>query len=375
MAVKYRDLWVWVSLGVLGFFAVRTAVAQLHYLSEIHEIREKKERRRPKSPALNPEDALSDQTLETLAFGPKGGVRDAAIAIVCDRAIVGPAYGLILQQVASPNDDARAQALVGLRFLTDSTAVGKIDFEATFHALITALTYTLDDPDRNTRILGRQASERIALTMLVRLSRFGVPLCLRAGLITRWLAHYPLGPDLQSKQAAVQRLRTYRADDGLLSEMICILYNDAEGRAHLRAAGLIPDDAVSIASSDSSSIRLASHDDYDAPTEADTDDEDVDNIDGSAAGPQVRRPVLPGNAAERRARRRRREAMVLSDGLLPWGRDDVIQTDEPAGARARAEDEQVSRELEELMDRARQEDRRAGRQGCAEKVMADVVRQ
>lgn len=68
--------------------------------------------------------------------------------------------------------------------------------------------------------------------------------------------------------------------------------------------------------------------------EQDDDDEDdgdsdvwmVDGEDtaGSYRGSSSRRP-LDGNTEEQALRRRRREAMVLSEGGRPLGREDIIQ--------------------------------------------------
>lgn len=71
--------------------------------------------------------------------------------------------------------------------------------------------------------------------------------------------------------------------------------------------------------------------DQDDEDEDDDDDEDsdvwmVDGEDtaGSYRGSSSRRP-LEGSAEEQALRRRRREAMVLSEGGRPLGRDDIIQ--------------------------------------------------
>lgn len=65
----------------------------------------------------------------------------------------------------------------------------------------------------------------------------------------------------------------------------------------------------------------------------DDDDDDADSdvwmVDGDdtagASRQNLSRRLQPGTAEEQRLRRRRREAMVLSEGGRPLGRDDIIQ--------------------------------------------------
>lgn len=67
-------------------------------------------------------------------------------------------------------------------------------------------------------------------------------------------------------------------------------------------------------------------DDDDDDEDGDSDVWMVDGEDtaGSYRGSSSRRPQ-DGNAEEQALRRRRREAMVLSEGGRPLGRDDIIQ--------------------------------------------------
>lgn len=65
----------------------------------------------------------------------------------------------------------------------------------------------------------------------------------------------------------------------------------------------------------------------------DDDDDDADSdiwmVDGDdtagASRQNLPRRLQPGTVEEQRLRRRRREAMVLSEGGRPLGRDDIIQ--------------------------------------------------
>lgn len=74
---------------------------------------------------------------------------------------------------------------------------------------------------------------------------------------------------------------------------------------------------------------IEENDQVDDEDEDDDEDSDVWMVDGEdTAGPSVRessRRFQEGSAEEQALRRRRREAMVLSEGGRPLGRDDIIQ--------------------------------------------------
>ena len=170
------------------------------------------------------------------------------------------------------------------------------------------------------------------MAILTRILPYHLSLALRAGLVTRWLAQYPFGPDPASRRQAIKHLRSWSAGDDLLSQIICLIEGSAEGRGQMRTAGLFASDIDEDAEGDSFMIG----------------GDDTAARPGSMSTRRRREESME----ERLVRRRRREAMVLSDGVLPLGSQDIIQRGDGG-----VMDDEVERQLEELMDHERREDR------------------
>ena len=161
---------------------------------------------------------------------------------------------------------------------------------------------------------------------------------LGAGIVSRWLANYPFcGGSVSEtrKIEAVQQLKTWNTEDTLMCDILSMIDCAPEGRKELRKHGLV-----------GSAI-------------GETDDEEGDTLmvggedtAGFSIGSIARgRRVREESIEEQALRRRRREAMVLSEGGRPLGRDDIIQRDNVI------RDEDVEQELERLIeDEARRED-------------------
>ncbi len=174
------------------------------------------------------------------------------------------------------------------------------------------------------------------MIVLCRLLRDNLIDAISAGIVSRWLSKYPFGgstTDEAVRREAVHQLKTFTSDDILMCEVIVRLDNFAEGRKQLRRCGLI-----------GSAIGESNGD------EADTWMVDGDDTAGGnlASGAGSRR-VREESAEEQALRRRRREAMVFSEGGGPLGRENIIQRDEVL-------DDEVERELEQLMDEVNRED-------------------
>ncbi len=130
---------------------------------------------------------------------------------------------------------------------------------------------------------------------------------LEAGVVKRWLAHYPFGRNEAETHEAIKKLRSHNSDDAIMSEIIFRLWEHPMGKKQLRLAGLI-----------GSSI-------------GESRDEDGGMFDGEQSPPfeaVVARRRAREDATEQRIRRRRREAIVVSDGAQPLGRDDIIQRED-----------------------------------------------
>lgn len=141
-----------------------------------------------------------------------------------------------------------------------------------------------------------------------------VPGALEAGIISRWLCKYPFPCALAQpsrRQDVVILMKTWWSDDAVMSSIFTTLSSHPDGIKQLRKHGLM-----------GSMIEENDHDDDDA-------DSDVWMVDGDDTAGSFRRVssrrLQEGSLEEQALRRRRREAMVLSDGGRPLGSDDIIQ--------------------------------------------------
>jgi hypothetical protein len=111
-------------------------------------------------------------------------------------------------------------------------------------------------------------------------------------------------------------MKTWWSDDAVMSSIFSTLSSHPDGIKQLRKYGLM-----------GSMIEENDQDDDD-----DDDDDDADSdvwmVDADETGGTFGRParrLQDGTPREQALRRRRREAMVLSDGGRPIGSDDIIQ--------------------------------------------------
>lgn len=104
-------------------------------------------------------------------------------------------------------------------------------------------------------------------------------------------------------------MKTWWSDDAVMSSIFSTLSSHPEGAKQLRKYGLM-----------GSMMEENDHDDDDL----DSDVWMVNGGDTAGSRPVSSRRVREGTAEEQAVRRRRREAMVLSDGGRPLGRDDII---------------------------------------------------
>lgn len=141
-----------------------------------------------------------------------------------------------------------------------------------------------------------------------------IPAALEAGIVSRWLSKYPFPCALTEpsrKQDVVILMKTWWSDDAVMSSIFSTLSSHPDGAKQLRRYGLM-----------GSMIEENDHDDED---DWDSDVWMVDGEDTAGSRQVSSRRVREGTAEEQAARRRRREAMVLSDGGRPLGNDDIIQ--------------------------------------------------
>jgi hypothetical protein len=169
--------------------------------------------------------------------------------------------------------------------------------------------------------------------VLARLIPYNVPEALKAGVVTRWLAKYPFGDTEHDRREAIKALKTWSAQDVLLSEIVCAIESHPDGRKQMRMAGLTG--------------SAMGEPDSDGDERMNGGVEDTEAI--IAGGLASRRRLRNASSEERVRRRRRREAMVLSDGVEPIGSEDIIQQ-RPTDFRRDEEEAVINQEMERLME-------------------------
>ncbi|KAJ5491524.1 hypothetical protein N7539_003091 [Penicillium diatomitis] len=360
------DKVLWLCLGVSLFFAVRGIVHDLRRVVELTEI--KHVEKEDKIISDGAEDVLKLDTLLTLSQSTSHELRSAALRIISERATKGPARDLLLEDLSSKNKDRRDKALTALHFLTSNRALSRASVCAnlqdleTFTALINCLCNFLDEHTEETSstvspILPktRPMGEKKALLILNVLLPEDIPEALSAGIVSRWLVKYPFPCALDESSGrdnVILLMKNWWSDDATMSSILGTLTTHPEGYEQLQEYGL-----MSIMGDESDEERYRRRDEQDARELAaaiqDLDDDDDSAIwdfdedsdedaeedmprDGDilmeegedTAGLGSRAPsrrLHEGTTEDQALRRRRREAMVLSEGGRPLGRENIIQ--------------------------------------------------
>jgi hypothetical protein len=199
----------------------------------------------------------------------------------------------------------------------------------------------------------RPQGEKKALNTLNIILGENIPAALEAGVVSRWLAKYPFpcaAQDESRRRNVIPLMKTWWADDAVMSSIINTLSSHQEGEKQLRKYGFMD----SRISENTHVIYNDDDGDDDGDDGGGDGDSDVWVIDGEETpGPTawLGRRMQEGSAADQALRRRRREAMVFSEGGRPLGRDDIIQPH-----RNGREDEDLENELEQLIEEVNRED-------------------
>ncbi|MCJ1478914.1 hypothetical protein MMC13_007598 [Lambiella insularis] len=322
MSLRSGDAIIWMSLGILGICGAYIARAQL--LAVRNAARVTQPEKPPELISQHTEDALKLDTLRNLAFGSNQEIRNAALKIVVERVSQKPTYGMLLQNLAGKDVEKRDEALVSIKFLSQTSARRATQSISTMSAIIDCLcNMTNEDsvpPGDLTNLEIRTTAEQDALNVLCVSCGQSTNTALRAGLVNRWLAKYPFGgphaPEIQ-KMEIIQTLRTNKSEDLVMNSILHAIYSEPEGRRQLRrhhligsAIGETPDD------NDGDILMIGG--------------EDVAGRSSFRYRNQRNSRVHEESPEEQALRRRRREAMVLSDGGAPLGRDNIIQGQELA---------------------------------------------
>ncbi|MCJ1310956.1 hypothetical protein MMC25_004625 [Agyrium rufum] len=248
-SILREDGFLLLTAAVIGFYAARAIHAQLLEIKDITRIT--KEEKNPDLITQDTEDAVKVETLQTLVEGANQDIRNAAIKIVCERAVRTDTFQLLLSDLASKDEYDRDRAVKTLRYLSRSSYVTETNIgqPATLNALVTAVTtfFTSSSsypPDSTspTNFSTRSTSESTALELLLLFLRMHLDEALHAGLVSRYLARYPFGgPNASEAQrmSAVAMIKRGGAEDGLMWELLTIVNGSPAGRKALRGARLV----------------------------------------------------------------------------------------------------------------------------------------
>ncbi|KAJ5606969.1 hypothetical protein N7537_003588 [Penicillium hordei] len=326
MAPFSGDGVLWLCLGVSLFFAIRGIATDLRQVVDLTEI--KHVEKEDKIISEGTEEALKLDTLLKLSQSTSHDLRAAALRIISERSTKGDTRDLLLEELASRNKVHQRRALNALNFLVSNRALTRTSICSrladipTFTAIINCLCNLLEEhvektSTTNSPILPktRPMGEKKALNILNALLQENIPDALEAGIISRWLCRYPFPcaiAEPSRRRDVVILMKTWWSDDAVMSAIFSALSSHPDGVKQLRKHGLM-----------GSMIEENDHDDED---DADSDVWMVDADEaGGSFGRTPSRRLQEGSAEEQALRRRRREAMVLSDGGRPIGNDDIIQ--------------------------------------------------
>ncbi|KAL5365826.1 hypothetical protein BJX96DRAFT_19938 [Aspergillus floccosus] len=329
MASHLNDRLLWLCLGVSLFFAVRGITSDLRRVSDLTEI--KHIEKEDKMISEGTEDALKLDTLLKLSESTSYDLRSAALRIISERSTKGETRDLLLQDLASKDKERRGRALNAIYFLVSNRALARTSVCSrlkdlpTFHALVECLCNFLEEHVEETSTTvspilpkTRPLGEKKALGALNIILQENIPAALEAGVISRWLSKYPFPCALSNpsrRQDVVILMKTWWSDDAVMSSIFSTLSSHPEGTKQLRKYGLM------------GSMIEENDQDEDEEADGDSDVWMADGDDTAGSRPTSGRRFR-GTAEEQAVRRRRREAMVLSDGGRPFRRDDIIQLPE-----------------------------------------------
>lgn len=157
-----------------------------------------------------------------------------------------------------------------------------------------------------------------------------IPAALEAGVIRRWLAKYPFPcavNDEFRRRDVFMHMKTLWSDDPVMGSIVNTLASHPEGEKELKKYHLMWGRPEERFTSDFGVPQtFATNDEAPDGTESDTES-DIWMVDGddTAGAPWTTRRLQERSPEEQALRRRRREAMVFSEGGRPLQRDDIIQ--------------------------------------------------
>ncbi|KAM5457417.1 hypothetical protein MaudCBS49596_000612 [Microsporum audouinii] len=350
MASHGNDRILWLCLGVTLFFAARGIAAELYRVKDLAEIR-KAEKEDPVIGQAT-EDALRLETLQRLAGSSSFDLRAAALRIVSERSTKGSTKELLLDDLAGEDPERRRKAVNALSFLVSMgrpTVPMRLRDTATFSALVDCLCNFLSEhAEKTSDIISpicpqtRPPGENKALKTLSSMLPGNVITALEAGVVSRWLTNYPFPcavRDKSKKRSIVFMMKTWWADDPAMGSIINTISSDQDGLNHLRKYGLMgsrmEEHTTGIFGNGLFENEATGHgygrdsyQAYDSNSDSGSDaDSDVWMVDGEGTAgisPWLSSRPQENSAEEQAIRRRRREAMVFSEGSRPLVADNIF---------------------------------------------------
>ncbi|KAJ5558163.1 hypothetical protein N7535_008379 [Penicillium sp. DV-2018c] len=313
--------------GVSLVFVIRSITTELRQVVDLTEIQHPE--KEDKIISEGTEEALKLDTLLKLSQSTSYDLRASALRIISERSTRGDTRDLLLRDLASKGKAQQQRALNALNFLVSNHALTRTSIVTrladlpTFTAIIDCLCNLLEDHVENTSTTNspilpktRPIGEKHALKILHSLLLPGnIPIALEAGIVSRWLSRYPFPcamTEPSRRRDVVILMKTWWLDDPAMGTILGMLSGHPDGLKQLRKYELMG----------SNMIEEKDHDDDE--TRSDVWVVAPDQAVGSLGQTPSQRHQ-EGSAEEQALRRRRREAMVLSDGRRPIGNDDIFQ--------------------------------------------------
>ncbi|KAJ5246994.1 Armadillo-like helical [Penicillium chermesinum] len=331
MAPLSGDGVLWLCLGISLFFAVRGIATDIRQVVDLTEI--KRDEREDKIISEGTEEALKLDTLLKLSESTSHDLRAAALRIISERSTKGETRDILLADLSSKNKTRRGKAINALHFLVSNRALSRTSVCTrlrdlpTYTALVNCLCNFLDEHVEITSntlspILPRTRplGEKKAIQILNSLLPENIPCALEAGVVSQWLTRYPFpcvtNADPSRRRDLFMLMKTWWADDAVMSSIFSTLTSHPDGIRQLRKHGLM------------GSMIEEENDQDDDDGDSDVwmvDGEDTAGTSGTFGSFRSAPRPQESSLEEQALRRRRREAMVLSEGGRPLGRDDIIQ--------------------------------------------------
>lgn len=207
----------------------------------------------------------------------------------------------------------------------DSGAKSNIEKASTCRALIDCLCRFLPPEgqcvDLESAPQTRHAAERDALILLDGIAQTNLDEVMRAGFVTHYLAKIPFGnpSEPKSRMDILYRIKTGETNDFALSHILNYIDEEPLATEVLVTNGLLILDPSDLVPDEWECVEARAH-----PNRSLADSE----LHAETPAPGTR-TAIPRGPREQAARRRRREAMVVSEGPGPIHTEDIIQRDIP----------------------------------------------